>query len=298
MPTTYYTDGSTLLNSTSIFIDAGLTTCADDGFYSDGTNSREQVNCVLLPSQVCGTCAVACGDPISAGGNQGIYLVSLDLGSDTGAVIITFNPASIPDGIRVTYNSGTYNKLSSPIDGYHASTNANNYTFVGSAGNDCGISGTTYPALTEFNYNGSSFVATGNTQSVTVAAGDVSLGVTPGNCVMVVPKMSATPTLLQVAVVGPCGSTAWTIDVQCAELLTSYSSGASSWGNVNDACSDVLVASYYNAPVTGTAGSPGIHDFVFLDAYGEEALANGWYKFTGGVMNVLNGVVIETGACP
>ena len=302
MPTTYYTDGSTLLNSTSIFIDAGLTTCADDGFYSDGTNSREQVNCVLLPSQVCGTCAVACGDPISAGGVQGIYLVSLDLGSDTGAVIITFNPQSIPDGIRVTYNSGTYNKLSSPVDGYHASTNANNYTFIGNTDNDCGIAGTTYPALTESNYNGSSFVATGNTQSVTVAPGDVSLslGVAPGNCVMVVPKISATPTLLQVAVVGPCGSTAWTIDVQCAELLTGYSS-TTQQPACTEACGFPLTQTYYNAPVTGTPGSPAVYDWVFSDANGQFILTDGFYGFIGGsgfeCMTVQNGIIVAISTC-
>ena len=40
---TFYINGTTLANSTTVFIDAGLITCAPDGFYSDGSGiSREQ----------------------------------------------------------------------------------------------------------------------------------------------------------------------------------------------------------------------------------------------------------------
>jgi hypothetical protein len=299
MPYTYYINGSTLLNSTSVFMDAELTICAVDGFYSDGVNSREQVNCLLLPPQVCATCAVACGNPITATENQGIFLIDLDLGSAIGAVIIRFNPQNIPDGIKVIYNSATYNKLSSPVDGYHQSTNVNNYTFIGRTSDDCGISGTTYPSLVEKEYDGSSFITTGNIQSVTVLAGDVSLGVaSPGNCVMVIPKTSATPTLLQTVAVGPCSTTAWSIDIQCPILLTGYSSSTSPSGNLTTACAQSLDITYYNAPVTGTPGNPGIYDFVFSDQYGEFKLVKGWYKITGGVINVDNGIIIEVNTCP
>lgn len=52
----YYLNAPTLASSTAVFTDATLTVCAPDGFYSDGTISREQVNCVLLPQQVCPNC--------------------------------------------------------------------------------------------------------------------------------------------------------------------------------------------------------------------------------------------------
>jgi len=52
----YYLNGPTLGLSTAVFTDVDLTVCAPDGFYSDGTISREQVNCVLLPQQVCSNC--------------------------------------------------------------------------------------------------------------------------------------------------------------------------------------------------------------------------------------------------
>jgi hypothetical protein len=297
MPQTYYIDGSTLLNSTAVYTDAGLTTCAPDGFYSDGINSRELVGCILLPAQACGSCATPCGQPIAANGGQGIYKVDLDAGNSIGAMIVRYNPASIPDGIRILYNGGVYNQLSSPVDGYHASTDPNGYTYIGATTADCGISGTTYPALVEYVYNGASFVASGNTVSVFVAAGDVSLGAAPGNCVMVIPKISATPSLIQVEAVGPCSGTAWSLNIACPVALTGYSS-TTRHPACTEACGHPLTETYYNAPVTGTAGSPALYDWVFSDANGQFILTDGFYGFTGGkCMTVQNGIIVAISTC-
>ena len=300
MPQTYYIDGSTLLNSTAVYTDAGLTTCAPDGFYSDGINSRELVGCILLPAQACGSCATPCGQPIAANGGQGIYKVDLDAGNSIGAMIVRYNPASIPDGIRILYNGGVYNQLSSPVDGYHASTDPNGYTYIGATTSDCGISGTTYPALVEYVYNGASFVASGNTVSVFVAAGDVSLGAAPGNCVMVIPKISATPSLIQVEAVGPCSGTAWSLNIACPVALTGYSS-TTRHPACTEACGHPLTETYYNAPVTGTAGSPALYDWVFSDANGQFILTDGFYTFIGGsgfeCMTVQNGIIVAISTC-
>ena len=300
MPQTYYIDWSTLLNSTAVYTDAGLTTCAPDGFYSDGINSRELVGCILLPAQACGSCATPCGQPIAANGGQGIYKVDLDAGNSIGAMIVRYNPASIPDGIRILYNGGVYNQLSSPVDGYHASTDPNGYTYIGATTADCGISGTTYPALVEYVYNGASFVASGNTVSVFVAAGDVSLGAAPGNCVMVIPKISATPSLIQVEAVGPCSGTAWSLNIACPVALTGYSS-TTRHPACTEACGHPLTETYYNAPVTGTAGSPALYDWVFSDANGQFILTDGFYTFIVGsgfeCMTVQNGIIVAISDC-
>ena len=297
MPQTYYIDGSTLLNSTAVYTDAGLTTCAPDGFYSDGINSRELVGCILLPAQACGSCATPCGQPIAANGGQGIYKVDLDAGNSIGAMIVRYNPASIPDGIRILYNGGVYNQLSSPVDGYHASTDPNGYTYIGATTADCGISGTTYPALVEYVYNGASFVASGNTVSVFVAAGDVSLGAAPGNCVMVIPKISATPSLIQVEAVGPCSGTAWSLNIACTVALTGYSS-TTRQPACTEACGLPLTQTYYNAPVTGTTGSPALYDWVFSDANGQFILTDGYYGITGAkCMTVQNGIIVAISDC-
>lgn len=56
IPQTYYLNGSDLQSSTAVFLDAALTTCAPDGYYSDGTITRRQVSCVLITQSPCPSC--------------------------------------------------------------------------------------------------------------------------------------------------------------------------------------------------------------------------------------------------
>jgi len=247
---TYYIDGTTLSNSTAVYDNAAMTVCAADGFYSDGVTVREQVNCGLLPAQTCPTCAEPCGGTIAGSGAQGIYLLDLDVGgtaTDTGAIIVMFDPRSVPDGVRATFDSTIYNKVSSPVDGYHGSTSANNFTFIGAQGSDCGISGSTYN-LNEFNYVAGSFQPTGNTQSVTVNAGDVSLGSSaPGDCIMVIPKPNPSPSVVNFEFVGPCTGTVFDISVSCPAALPSYSSTTVARPGFLAACEDTINQTFYHA---------------------------------------------------
>jgi hypothetical protein len=304
---TYYLNGPSLSSSTTIYSDSSLTTIAPDGFYSDGVISREQVSGILLPAVACGTCGTPCGGTINGSGAQGIYLLNLDAGStvsDVGAVIVRFNPQSVPDGIRVVYNGNTYNKLSSPVDGLHQSTDPNGFTVIGNLGSDCGLTGSTtnFPAITEYLYVVSSFVATGNTQNITISPGDVSLGSAPGFCVMVIPKVNASPSLFNFEIIGPCGGTAWNIAIDCPVLLPSFQSSTvqptSSVG-----CSEPLTETYYFAKVhTAVDTFVGLYDYVFVDEYGATPLANGFYLISNvaapnKVIEVVNGIVIAITNC-
>jgi len=58
----FYINGPSLASATAVFLDAALTICAPDGFYSDASVVREQVGCILLPENTCPTC---CSDPCS-----------------------------------------------------------------------------------------------------------------------------------------------------------------------------------------------------------------------------------------
>jgi hypothetical protein len=303
----YYLNAPSLGSATAVFSNESLTTLAADGFYSNGVIVREQVSGVLLPQQNCPTCATPCGETINASGGQGIYLLDLDTGStvgDVGAVIVRFDPFGVPDGIRATLGANVYNKLTSPVDGLHQSSNAGALTYVGQTGADCGISGTTYPALTEFSYNGTAFVATGNTQSVTVAAGDVSLGVSaPGSCLMVIPKLTASPSIINFEVVGPCSGTAWQMSVDCPVLLTGFSSSVSAVSSVA-ACALSETVTYYNASLANTPGTVGLYDLVFADAYGQTPLSAGYYRASGSITGSNDwfqvssaGVVVALGVC-
>lgn len=304
---TYYLNAPSLGSATAVFSNAALTTLAADGFYSDGVISREQVSGVLLPQQTCPSCATPCGETINASGGQGIYLLDLETGTtggDVGAVIVRFEPYGVPDGIRGTLGANVYNKLVSSVDGLHQSSNAGSFTYVGQTGGDCGISGTTYPALAEFTYNGTTFIATGDTQSVTVAPGDVSLGVSaPGNCLMVIPKLTPSPSIINFEVVGPCSGTAWQMSVACPELLTGFSSSVSAVSSVA-ACALSETTTYYNASLADTPGTVGLYDLVFADAYGSTTLTAGYYRASGSITGGNDwfqvssaGVVVALGVC-
>ena len=79
---TFYINGTTLANSTSVFTDATLILCAPNGFYSDGSGiSREQVDCILGPIQNCPACILPCGEPIiKVTAGAGIESMQFDTG--------------------------------------------------------------------------------------------------------------------------------------------------------------------------------------------------------------------------
>ena len=303
----YYLNAPSLGSATAIFTDNALSICAPDGFYSNGSIVREQVGCVLLPQQTCPACATPCGETINASGGQGIYLLDLETGTtggDIGAIIVRFDPYSAPDGIRATLGVNVYNKLTSSVDGLHQSSTSGNFTYVGAISGDCGISGTTYPSLAEFSYDGTAFVATGGTQSITVNAGDVSLGaVAPGNCLMVIPKLTPSPSIINFEVVGPCSGTAWQMSIACPELLIGFSSSVNAVSSVA-ACALYETVTYYNASLAGTPGTVGLYDFVYADAYGSTPLTAGYYYAAGSITGINDwfqvssaGVVVALGVC-
>ena len=304
---TYYLDGIDLSDATSVYIDVQLTTLASDGWYSNGVIAREQVSGVLQAEEVCGECATPCGGTISASGGTGVYLLDIGTGDsnqDVGAIIVRFDPVGVPDGIKAIFNGTTYNKVTSPVDGYHESTNENNLTFLGRTSSDCGTSGTTYTGLQVFEYDGSSFVDTGETRTVTVDPGDVSLGVdAPGNTLMVIPKTTATPSVVNFEILGPCSGTAWTISVDCPQVLTGFSSSSVA-ASSNDVCALSETNTYYNASLYNTPGTVGLYDLVFSDEYGSTPLAQGFYKASGSISGGndwfevdANGVVVSIGTC-
>jgi|TARA_B110000977_G_scaffold4598_1_gene6520 hypothetical protein len=305
-----YIDGTTLSNSTAVYTDATLSTCASAGFYSDGSIVREQIfvgsNCQLLAVQSCPSCATPCGSTINAGGGEGIYRLSIDLGgtsTDTGAVVVRFDPQSVPDGIKVTYDSTVYNKLSSPQFGLLQANNAgtpvlNVPTFIGNIGSQgqcqAGSLEGTY-VLDVKNFNGSSFVDSGTTETITIVANQNELTAgRPGNAVMVIPKPSQSPTVMDIEAIGPCNQTAWSISIDCPVKIPRLLAGYDS--SYDTICQVELDQYVYNVPVNSSSSQNNIniHDFIFADENGATPAVNGWYLHpTGYVYEVLSGIVIS-----
>ncbi len=305
---TYYLDAANLSLATSVYLDESLSLLAPDGFYGNGTITRQQSAGILLASAACPDCGTPCGGTISAGGNAGIYLLNLNAGStagDIGAIIVQFNPQNVPDGIKATYDGNVYNTLCSPTMGLLKSSDPTRFTVLGSTTSDCGLAGNTtnIPAAVEYLYDGVDFVATGDTQSITLYPGDINLtSPAPGFCTMVIPKTSPTPTIVNFEVIGNCGPTAWDIVINCPTLLPSFQSSLKI-SSPTVPCDSELVDTYYFARVhTPDDGYVGLYDYVFQDPYGETPVEDGYYLVDSlappnQVMRVLNGIVRTLTTC-
>ena len=298
---TYYLNAPSLGSATAVFTNAALTVCASNGFYSDGIISRELVDCVLLPQQTCPSCSIPCGENINASGLQGVYYLNTDLGAAIGAVVIRFDPQSIPDGIKAVYNTVVYNGISSPVYGWLQGS-AGLPTYIGLSSSDCGIVAGSPYTLNEFQYDGSTFVALGTTTSVSVLAGQMDLTVlAPGNTLMVIPKIAASPSILNLEFIGPCSGTVFDISVSCPAPLPSFDSSTMNASSAL-ACADAIDQIYYVAHVNGSAGTLGLYDLVFTDANGQFKLSAGFYKTNDAGANNWyqvdsNGVIIAFGNC-
>ena len=307
--TTYYVahvngSGGTLGLHDLVFSDVNGQSKLAAGYYKTndaGANEWYQVdaNGVIIAF---GSCAVPCGGEINGSGTQGVYYLETNVGTDIGAIVVRFNPISVPDGILATYNSVNYNGVSSPLYGWLQGV-IGDPTYIGAIGDDCGIVAGSPYTLNEFEYNGSSFVSLGTTTSVPVSAGQLELtALPPGNTVMVIPKIAASPSLLNLEFIGVCGDTGFTIDITCPVALPSFASSTGN-GDSTSACAATITTSYYVAYVTGAAGVLGLYDLVFTDANGQFKLGSGYYKTTAAGANNwyqvdFNGVIIAFGTCP
>lgn len=303
MPTqqTFFLNGPTLSSATTVFLDSGMTTCAPDGYYSDGIVARQQVGCVLLPAEACPTCGEPCEDSIvDLTSYEGVYYTSFFAGNttgDTGAIIVTFLQDNSVAGIKATYNGNDYNALSSPIYGYLAGT-AGLYTYVGDTTYDCGIEGNTY-TLDEYTYIAPAYSPLGTTTNITVTAGENQITpADPGLCVMVIPKTSATPDTVDITVVGPCPDAKALLSVSCPIKLPAF------LGTVGVAevfpewfCNFPYNVTYYVVPVNGDGITLGLYDWVFSDINGANVLPDGFYRALNvpapfDTFEVQNGVII------
>lgn len=305
MPTqqTYYLNGPTLATATAVFLDSGMTICAPDGYYFDGTTARQQIGCSLLPAEPCPLCGDACKGPIEElVSNEGVYYITFDAGStiyDTGAIIIAFavDVGSV-NGIRVNFDGVLYNELSSPVYGYLAGTPSTAFTYIGV--DDCGIEGTTF-TLDEYAYlpPPPAYVSMGSTTNITVTAGEMQL--TPGDpgvCIMVIPKPTAMPNTIDITIVGPCPTSTAIISVSCPIKLPSFQSTLGVTTVVGAIfCNLPFAYTYYVAPVNGDGVTLGLYDWVFSDINGANVLPNGFYRSPAvpvpfDTYEVQNGVIV------
>ncbi len=258
---------------------------------------------------------IPCGTQTPPPGGRGSYITEIDTGSspsDIGAMVIYFDPVSVPDGILVTFDGQTYNELSSINFGYMAAP-AGLATYLGTPTPvNCfptlvsNSPYTTSPSNDLYTYNPvtNAYDLTGS-RNYSIANSQVnSFPSAPGYSAMVIPK----PTLavsgnntMTIDVFGPCG-TAWALGMtlSCPGQLSSRQASANLGSGT--ACTAASQTIYYNynfnnsnQPINNI--DPEVHNFVFSDQFATTALTPGNYDVNGQIITVANGVITSINPC-
>tara|TARA_R100001463_G_scaffold85139_2_gene140015 strand:+ start:10168 stop:11241 length:1074 start_codon:yes stop_codon:yes gene_type:complete len=213
---------------------------------------------------------IACPVQINGAGGRGLYTLIGNMGSPTGAVIVKFNPLSVPDRCAWTYDGTTASEYSSASEGYLEGV-------VGtiSAGSNCGLTnangsnGATFTGNNHYyDTEAEAFESDGTTVDLNggnaYTASQVTLtNSAPGDCTMVIPKPSLSPTNVTLVIDGPCPGTGWRVDMYCAKNLN-----GKAMGGEGKACSTInlLTGAAITGGTTLNAGSDisgSINEFVF-----------------------------------
>jgi len=305
MPT-YYLNGSSLATSTAIFTDLSLTTCAADGWYSDGSIVRYLSGCLLGAASNCIGCTQSCDTgEVEFEDYNGVkhYSTTINVGGTTGAVVVKVKPSAIPKAFRVTYDGKVENRFSSPLYGVLEGSTTSSYTLMGQAASACDswASPVDY-SLSEWEYNGSTYRYINKMTNVTIDPADVQLTATdPDWCYIVIPKTSASISDIKIEMAVPCLASSYDFgfDVACPSALTSFSATVRQATAV-DACAAAITTTLYLAPVSGGGTLPELHDFVFQNSNGATDAIDGFYGINGGAsyVQIQNGVVVLEGSCP
>jgi len=300
----YYLNGPDLVTSTGIFTDAAFTTCAPDGWYSQGGIVRELDNCILLPRAQCPSCANPCGSSVVDGlAGYGLYLIPVELGTAQGAVKVTFDPKIQVQGIRAIYNDAVFNKFSSEQDGYHSTTVTNGLTYMGDDTYDPTIPLTILTA--EFDYYDGAFTNNGTVVNILVTQLSTTTGKSADECIAYIPKLLSGPSTVDVEVaqvINGQSTPSWTVRVECPALLLGLDR---THVNPVDGCTTSVgyTDSMYLGKVSGAANDPVVHDWAFSDAYAQTVLPVGDYKVKNAsatewlVQVDANGVIDQITAC-
>lgn len=314
MPT-FFINGTSLSNSTAVFLDSEQLICAPDGYYSDGVITREQSGCILLPQIACPSCGDACPVITQVSGevttSQRIrYSFSLTLGTETGAVIIDFNPLYKPDGIIAELDGTYYNELSLPVPTYgvngYVAAPPNLVTYFGRDYGFCfcddlPTTGCTY-TLEKRAWNGSSFILEPGTETINILQSQVIINTSggwTGEGVMVIPKPSSDILTLNVYVYSICPLGTFYIKIGCVEPLPTFQASDNSNPSLPEFCTLPIDNTFYVAKVNNIPAYPllAVTDWVFQDENGEFKLSDGYYKTNdvGGGNNtieVANGIIV------
>lgn len=318
---TYYFDGGTFASSSYLYTDAGLTTPAALGFYSIGGIVREVLNASgeLGVVQSCPSCIPECSYPLgptyqTTTETAGEYNHTIDVGADTGAIIVEVIPWGSNVGFTWTYNGLTASEYTNPTYGYLQGVIGVESPSTGDCSalpltNALGSNGATLAGNT-FTYNATlNEYIVGSAITLGPISDEASGGVTltplaPGNSYMVIPKPNANPQTIQIEALVTCANADFTITTFCPITLQGFD-GTVAHASCPGACALSYTTTYYNVPPSSNPGPslgvPSVNDWVFTDENAVTAVSDGNYSVdVNGVphcMVVANGVITNLTAC-
>ena len=154
MPATigpYFINTDNFEYASGVWTDAALTTCAPQGYYSNGVTVRYLTNaaggvCSLGPGLNCPTCepaTIVCGTVYNVDPQiTNLYKVNADLGVGQGVCLVTIDPDNQPDAIACKFEGQIIAEGVAQFNGYAANNNTSgstnvydNLVFVGTMGN-------------------------------------------------------------------------------------------------------------------------------------------------------------------
>ena len=320
----YYIDSTAFTTATGVFTDADLSTAAPAGYYQSCGVWRYQTitpsGPVLGAPQACpycdqGDCEVRPPNGWQ-GEQQGVVDLEVDIGTGIGVYHVTLTPFDIPNGVAVTYDGAVFTGGSSSVYGWLAGPYYGNVADAAAWGfplaSPYQLSELEWSGIDDGTGVGVDFVPTGNFETVAVAPGDFSGTVAaPGEVHMFISKPLAEPRTATIRIVGCVGgdSDAWLVSNRCADALTGLLITQNRASAV-DACAEIpiWIGTYYNGPVNGTAGEPGLYDIMYVDDIASQTLASalgaGFYGYQSalGVQGYFeidaNSVITLIGSCP
>ena len=331
--TIIYWEGNNFSSAPQFYTDATFTTVAPDGWYSLAGTYRYMSSGVLGPATTCPTCNFSCNTGVVTGGGEaGVYLMSIDMGAATGAIIIRFRPRQKPsravwtfDGLTASeYSSATYGYKEGLIGEQQTVANGGEYLCFGyenagpfTVSTDLGSQGLSFPGSQHI-YNSQ---VVGFSETLDAAGLPVPVVVGPYNSAtssvppkvslfngiadyftMVVPKPNPTPTTLNLQIESLCSANIFDIRINCPVSLNNFNGGA-----IDDPCG-TLGTPFYTAHVgndTGISTDIAVNDWAFVDADGVTPKPAGQYPVTFGAVPAThfvtvdsNGIVTDVVACP
>lgn len=163
-------------------------------------------------SSIRGSMFIACDELTSIAGNEGVFIINMELGTDIGIVNLDYNAIGVPDRFQIEWDGNIV--ADSKYVGNNLGGNPPDNTGTGGP-----LVGTTFSNIPEYEYDGNQMVLTGNNLTFTVQQSDVADGTASepiaGIGTISFAKTSALPSTARIIIYAPLGGTAFSVEPNC-----------------------------------------------------------------------------------